>query len=72
MNKNKIDRDRISVYNNSQQELDQNQESSPLLRWGLMSLFIVCYPREFSRRQNQNITAEQEFMSELSVTYYSY
>ena len=32
MNKNKIDRDRISVYNNSQKELDQNQESSPLLR----------------------------------------
>ena len=34
----KIDREYLSVNNNnSQKELDQNQESSPLLRWSLTS-----------------------------------
>ena len=33
-----IDREYLSVNNNSQKELDQNQESSPLLRWSLINI----------------------------------
>ena len=62
---NNTDREYLSVSNNSQKELDQNQESSPLLRWSLTISWKFCGVILSDRERKSLLLAN-------AATYYYY